>query len=162
KRVFINDQEEAKLKELMEVIFDEEGVANDVFPLSTKPLGIVHYKIIKEGKINIYQIIRVDGSSKRINEVFGSILLVFMNLLMKKLDDFEDKYQVLGRIVGIKSLHDDLRVTAAQLVLLVQSYNYLFRVNAAGTKLQLLKGYNCSRIKTVEKIKIDWRSRILT
>ncbi|GJS44867.1 hypothetical protein Tco_0594988 [Tanacetum coccineum] len=67
-----------------------------------------------------------------------------------------------GRIVGIKRLHDDLRVTAAQLVLLVQSYNCLFRVNAAGTKLQLLKGYNCSRIKTAEKIKIDWRSRILT
>ncbi|GJX50352.1 retrotransposon protein, putative, ty1-copia subclass [Tanacetum coccineum] len=63
--------------------------------------------------------------------------------------------------VGIKRLHDDLRVIAAQLVLLVQSYNCLFRVNAAGTKLQLLKDYNCSRIKTAEKIKIDWRSRIL-
>ncbi|GJR54259.1 ribonuclease H-like domain-containing protein [Tanacetum coccineum] len=48
------------------------------------------------------------------------------------------------------------------LVLLVQSYNCLFRVNAAGTKLQLLKDYNCSRIKTAEKIKIDWKSRILT
>ncbi|GJX94594.1 hypothetical protein Tco_0349180 [Tanacetum coccineum] len=36
------------------------------------------------------------------------------------------------------------------------------RVSAAGTKLQLLKGYNCSRIKTAEKIKIDWRSKILT
>ncbi|GJT59479.1 hypothetical protein Tco_1003012 [Tanacetum coccineum] len=47
------------------------------------------------------------------------------------------------------------------LVLLVQSYNCLFRVSAAGTKLQLLKDYNCSRIKTAEKIKIDWRSRIL-
>ncbi|GKC40965.1 putative ribonuclease H-like domain-containing protein [Tanacetum coccineum] len=38
----------------------------------------------------------------------------------------------------------------------------LLRVNAAGTKLQLLKGYNCLRIKTVEKIKINWISRILT
>ncbi|GKC37719.1 hypothetical protein Tco_1050103 [Tanacetum coccineum] len=28
------------------------------------------------------------------SEVFGSILLVIMKLLMKKLDDFEDKYQV--------------------------------------------------------------------
>ncbi|GKB88200.1 ribonuclease H-like domain-containing protein [Tanacetum coccineum] len=41
--------------------------------------------------------------------------------------------------VRIKRLHNDLRVTAAQLVLLVQSYNCLFRVNAVGTKLQLLK-----------------------
>ncbi|GKE86631.1 hypothetical protein Tco_1560373, partial [Tanacetum coccineum] len=67
-----------------------------------------------------------------------------------------------GRILEIKRLHDDLRIAAAQLVLLVQSYNFIFRVNVAGIKLQLLKGYNCSRIKTVEKIKIDWRSRILT
>ncbi|GKA77880.1 hypothetical protein Tco_0784417 [Tanacetum coccineum] len=82
--------------------------------------------------------------------------------LMKKLDDFEDKYQVYGRIFEIKRLHDDLKVKTAQLVLLVQSYNCFFRVNYAGTKLQLLKDYNCSRIKTAEKIKIDWRSRILT
>ncbi|GKA45718.1 hypothetical protein Tco_0738514 [Tanacetum coccineum] len=33
-------------------------------------------------------------NSSRINEVFGSILLVIMKILMKKLDDFGDKYQV--------------------------------------------------------------------
>ncbi|GJS69062.1 hypothetical protein Tco_0701903, partial [Tanacetum coccineum] len=53
------DQEEAKLKELMEVISNKEGVAIDAIPLSTKPPSI-------------------------------------------------------GRIVRIKRLHDDLRVTAAQ------------------------------------------------
>ncbi|GJR70742.1 hypothetical protein Tco_0016807 [Tanacetum coccineum] len=98
KKKIDDDQEENKMKELMEVVSDEEGVAIDAIPLSTKPLSIVDYKIIKEGKISIYQMIRDDGSSK----------------------------------------------------------------SAAGTKLQLLKGYNCSRIKTAEKIKIDWRSRILT
>ncbi|GJY69142.1 hypothetical protein Tco_0472124 [Tanacetum coccineum] len=132
-----NDQEEARMKELMNIVPDEEEVAIDVVPLSTKPPSIIDYKIIKEGKISIYQIIRADGSLKR-------------------------RSSVEGRIVEIKRLHDDLRVTAAQLVLLVQSYNCLFKVNAAGTKLQLLKDYNCSRIKTAEKIKIDWRSRILT
>ncbi|GJU68509.1 retrovirus-related pol polyprotein from transposon TNT 1-94 [Tanacetum coccineum] len=50
----------------------------------------------------------------RNNEVFGSILLVIMKLLMKKLEDFEDNYQVYGRIVGIKSL---LEVTTVKLVL---------------------------------------------
>ncbi|GJX77858.1 hypothetical protein Tco_0324669 [Tanacetum coccineum] len=64
-----DDQEEAKLKGLMEVIFDEEGIAIDVIPLSTKPPSIVDYKIIKEGKISIYQIIRADGSSKRYSAV---------------------------------------------------------------------------------------------
>ncbi|GJZ09897.1 hypothetical protein Tco_0544180 [Tanacetum coccineum] len=65
KRKIDDDQEEAKLKELMEVISDEKGVAIDAIPLSTKPPSIVDYKIIKEGKISIYQIIRADGSSKR-------------------------------------------------------------------------------------------------
>ncbi|GJR92433.1 putative ribonuclease H-like domain-containing protein [Tanacetum coccineum] len=89
----------------------------------------------------------------------------------------------LGRIVGIKSFIRLFGITAAlikvsaaqeestarvKLVLLVEnkenilsSYYCLYTVNAAGTKLQLLKDYNCSRIKTTEKIKIDWRSRIL-
>ncbi|GJX42125.1 hypothetical protein Tco_0257115 [Tanacetum coccineum] len=60
-----DDQEETKMKELMEVVSDEEGVAIDAIPLYTKPPSIVDYKIIKEGKINIYQMIRADGSSKR-------------------------------------------------------------------------------------------------
>ncbi|GJY90618.1 hypothetical protein Tco_0505814 [Tanacetum coccineum] len=51
-----------------------------------------------------------------------------------------------GRIVGIKNL---LEVTAAKLVLLVQKLLVLvFRVNAAGTKLQLLRITTAERIKT--------------
>ncbi|GJT38415.1 hypothetical protein Tco_0938280 [Tanacetum coccineum] len=49
----------------MEVIPDEEEVAVDAIPLATKPLNIVDWKILKEGKISYYQIIRADGSSKR-------------------------------------------------------------------------------------------------
>ncbi|GJQ89205.1 hypothetical protein Tco_0000344 [Tanacetum coccineum] len=81
-----DDQEAAKMKELMKIIPDEEEVAVDDIPLATKPPSIVDYKIIKEGKISNYQIIRADGSLKsflsssqsnsRINEVFRSILLV--------------------------------------------------------------------------------------
>ncbi|GJZ31896.1 hypothetical protein Tco_0576943 [Tanacetum coccineum] len=148
-----DDQEEAKLKELMEVISDEEGVAIDAIPLSTKPPSIVDYKIIKEGKINIYQIIRADGSSKRYSAVIH---------MLKNFDreDLETLWKIVkarhgGRIVGIKRLHDDLRVTAAQ------SKDSTARLNAASTKLhlltklQLLKDYNCSRIKTAEKIKLS-------
>ncbi|GJU24855.1 hypothetical protein Tco_1163476 [Tanacetum coccineum] len=55
-------------------------------------------------------------SNSRINEVFGSILL--------------------GRIVRIKRLLDDLRVTAAKLMLLVQKLLLLvLKVNAAGIKV---------------------------
>ncbi|GJX12389.1 homeodomain-like protein [Tanacetum coccineum] len=61
------DKETTELKSLMEVIPDEEEVAVDVIPLATKPPSIVDRKILKEGKISYYQIIRADGSSKRAN-----------------------------------------------------------------------------------------------
>ncbi|GJU99479.1 putative ribonuclease H-like domain-containing protein [Tanacetum coccineum] len=64
-----DDQEIAELQKLKEVVSDEDGVAIDAIPLATKPPSIVDYKIIKEGKISIYQIIRVDGSSKRYSAV---------------------------------------------------------------------------------------------
>ncbi|GKB94130.1 hypothetical protein Tco_0980267, partial [Tanacetum coccineum] len=59
------DKETTDLQSVMEVIPEEEEIAVDAMPLATKPPTIVDYKIIKEGKINNYQIIRVDGSSKR-------------------------------------------------------------------------------------------------
>ncbi|GJV27879.1 hypothetical protein Tco_1384327 [Tanacetum coccineum] len=60
-----DDQEESRMKELMNIVPDEEEVTIDVIPLATKPPCIVDWNIIKEGKINQFQIIRADGSSKR-------------------------------------------------------------------------------------------------
>ncbi|GJW67924.1 reverse transcriptase domain-containing protein [Tanacetum coccineum] len=60
-----DDQEEAEMKKLMEIVPDEEEVAVDAIPLATKPPSIVDWKIIKEGKLGYYQIIRADGNSKR-------------------------------------------------------------------------------------------------
>ncbi|GJZ14161.1 putative ribonuclease H-like domain-containing protein [Tanacetum coccineum] len=60
-----DDQEEVEMKNLMVIIPDKEEVAVDAIPLATKPLIIVEWKIIKEGKIGYFQIIRADGSSKR-------------------------------------------------------------------------------------------------
>ncbi|GJS41397.1 hypothetical protein Tco_0566440 [Tanacetum coccineum] len=60
-----DDKEAAELKSLMRIVPDEEEVAIDAIPLATKPPSNVVYKIIKEGKINYFQIIRADGSSKR-------------------------------------------------------------------------------------------------
>ncbi|GJU53585.1 hypothetical protein Tco_1227299, partial [Tanacetum coccineum] len=64
----------AELQSLMEVIPDEEEVAVDAIPLATKPPSIVDYKIIKEGNISYYQIIRADGSSKRPEEGYERVL----------------------------------------------------------------------------------------
>ncbi|GKA69094.1 hypothetical protein Tco_0775158 [Tanacetum coccineum] len=59
------DKETAELQSLMNIVPNEEEVATDAIPLATKPLTIVDYKIIKEGKISFFQIITVDGSLKR-------------------------------------------------------------------------------------------------
>ncbi|GJV20717.1 hypothetical protein Tco_1369737, partial [Tanacetum coccineum] len=54
-----DDKETIELQSMMEVIPDEEKVAVDAIPLATKPPSIVDWKIIREGKIGYYQIIRV-------------------------------------------------------------------------------------------------------
>ncbi|GJV95187.1 hypothetical protein Tco_1546764 [Tanacetum coccineum] len=59
-----DDQEEAEMKKLMEIVPDEEEVAVDAIPLATKPPSIVDWKIVKEGKMGFFQIIRANRSAK--------------------------------------------------------------------------------------------------
>ncbi|GKC80528.1 hypothetical protein Tco_1131302 [Tanacetum coccineum] len=47
------------------VIKKDDDIEIDVIPLATKPPVIVDYKLLKEGIMVHYQLIRVDGSSKR-------------------------------------------------------------------------------------------------
>ncbi|GJS95153.1 ribonuclease H-like domain-containing protein [Tanacetum coccineum] len=59
-----DDLKAAKMKELMKIVPDVEEVAVDAIHLATKPPSIVDWKIVKEGNISYYQIIRADGSSR--------------------------------------------------------------------------------------------------
>ncbi|GJR22349.1 hypothetical protein Tco_0970876 [Tanacetum coccineum] len=77
-----NDQEEARMKELMNIVPDEEEVAIDDIPLATKPLCIVDWKIIKEEKFSQFQIIRADGSSKR----YSAFIYMLRNFDREDLD----------------------------------------------------------------------------
>ncbi|GKB36553.1 hypothetical protein Tco_0881495 [Tanacetum coccineum] len=70
-----DDQEEVEMKKLIKVVPDEEEIAIHAIPLATKPPSIVDWKIVKEGKISLFQIIRANGSSKR-SILLGSTLLV--------------------------------------------------------------------------------------
>ncbi|GKD80747.1 hypothetical protein Tco_1347586 [Tanacetum coccineum] len=62
--VEVEVDDEAEIKKHMKIVSDDE-VAIDAIPLATKPPIIIDWKIIKEGKMGYFQIIRVDGSSRR-------------------------------------------------------------------------------------------------
>ncbi|GJW60812.1 hypothetical protein Tco_0110147 [Tanacetum coccineum] len=49
-----DNQEEARMKEPMNIVPDDEEVAIDAIPLATKPPSIVDWKIVKEGKISLF------------------------------------------------------------------------------------------------------------
>nr|GEV28145.1 hypothetical protein [Tanacetum cinerariifolium] len=59
-----DDKETAALKQLMEIIPDEEEVAIDAIPLAVKSSRIVDWKIHKEGKKSYYQIVRANEKSR--------------------------------------------------------------------------------------------------
>nr|GEZ49094.1 hypothetical protein [Tanacetum cinerariifolium] len=54
------DQEIEEVKLYVKMVPDED-IAIDAIPLTTKPPVIVEYKIVKEGKISTYHIIRAGG-----------------------------------------------------------------------------------------------------
>ncbi|GJX77032.1 hypothetical protein Tco_0323843 [Tanacetum coccineum] len=83
------------LWEVIENVKDDD-IANDAIPLATKLLVIVEYKIIKEGIIGHYQLIRADGSSKR----YSSMIRMLQGI------DRED-LETLWKLV--KTKHGDKR-----------------------------------------------------
>ncbi|GKD10130.1 hypothetical protein Tco_1189815 [Tanacetum coccineum] len=78
------------------VIKKDDDIAIDAIPLATKPPVIVDYKLLKEGIMIHYQLIRADGSSKR----YSSMIRMLQGI------DKEDLL-TLWKLVKIK--HGDLR-----------------------------------------------------
>ncbi|GKA29206.1 hypothetical protein Tco_0715451 [Tanacetum coccineum] len=64
KMLEVEEDDEAELKKHLVIVKDDE-IAIDAIPLATKPPVIVEYKLLKEGIMVHYQLIRADGSSKR-------------------------------------------------------------------------------------------------
>nr|GEW86332.1 copia protein [Tanacetum cinerariifolium] len=65
-----SDKELEEMKLYMRIITDKD-IKIDAIPLATKPSVIVEYKIVNEGKISTYLIVRVDGSTKRYTSMFN-------------------------------------------------------------------------------------------
>ncbi|GJR03380.1 hypothetical protein Tco_0526364 [Tanacetum coccineum] len=109
-----DDQEEAEMKKYMEIVVDEEEIAVDAIPLSTKPPMIVDWKIIKEGKMGYFQIIRADGSSRR----YSTMIKMLYNI------DRED-LETLWKLV--KAKHGNTRLEEAyERVKVKESLNVTF------------------------------------
>nr|GEV75505.1 putative ribonuclease H-like domain-containing protein [Tanacetum cinerariifolium] len=89
------DQEVEEMKLYVKIVPDED-IAIDAIPLATKPLVIVEYKVVKEGKISTYHIIRADGSTKR----YTSMIKLLENI------DRED-LETLWKLV--KDKHENTR-----------------------------------------------------
>ncbi|GJU54282.1 putative reverse transcriptase domain-containing protein [Tanacetum coccineum] len=85
----------------MEVVLDEEEVANDFIPLATKPPTITDWMIHQEGKKSYYQIIRADGKSQ-IYRVFSQMLKSFSK------EDLEDLYKLVKAKYGLTRPVEDL------------------------------------------------------
>ncbi|GKD58025.1 hypothetical protein Tco_1295534, partial [Tanacetum coccineum] len=181
-----DDKETTELKSLMEVIPDEEEVALNAIPLDVKSPSIVDWKIHKEGKKSYYQIIRADGSSK--------MYLVF-SYMLKSFDreDLETLYKLVKAKYGSTRPVEDLdlvlfgsymiHVEIKSLIEVTAGIKSLLEVTTAKVCVTAAKvcvtaaklNYNCSKIKTAERvstvrrewikteemIKIDWRSRLL-
>ncbi|GJS46126.1 hypothetical protein Tco_0596247 [Tanacetum coccineum] len=87
--------DEAELKKHLVIVKDDD-IAIDAIPLATKPPVIVEYKLLKEGIMAHYQLIRADGSSKR----YSSMIRMLQDI------DRED-LQTLWKLV--KTKHGDIR-----------------------------------------------------
>ncbi|GJS10710.1 hypothetical protein Tco_0367506 [Tanacetum coccineum] len=86
---------EAELKKHLVIVKDDD-IANDAIPLATKPHVIVEYKLLKQGILVHYQLIRADGSSKR------------YSLMIRMLQDIDrEDLETLWKLV--KTKHGDTR-----------------------------------------------------
>nr|GEW66361.1 hypothetical protein [Tanacetum cinerariifolium] len=96
-----DDKETEELKQLMEIISDEEKVAIDAIPLAVKSPRIVDWKIYKEGKKIYYQIMRADEKSQ---------MYMFFKQMLKRFyrEDLEDFYKLVKAKYGSTRLVEDL------------------------------------------------------
>ncbi|GJR15194.1 hypothetical protein Tco_0797846 [Tanacetum coccineum] len=91
----VKEVDEIELKKHLVIVKDDD-IAIDGIPLATKPPMIVEYKLLKEGIMVHYQLIRADGSSKR----YSSMIRMLQGI------DREDLH-TLWKLV--KTKHGDTR-----------------------------------------------------
>ncbi|GJV24754.1 putative ribonuclease H-like domain-containing protein [Tanacetum coccineum] len=137
---------EAELKKLMVIAKDDDITVHDI-PLATKPPVIVDYKLIREGMMAHYQLIRADGSFKRYSSMIRMLQGIDREDLNLKIQRMNIKFK--GGLLGLKRL---------------QGFLELLLLSAAGTKvyaaeLQLInKWYQSFALKNFDLEDMEFES----
>ncbi|GJW36322.1 hypothetical protein Tco_0059242 [Tanacetum coccineum] len=126
--VEVEVDDEAEMKKHMEIVSDDE-VAIDAIPLATKPPIIVDWKIIKEGKMGYFQIIRADGSSRR----YSSMIKMLQNI---NKEDLETLWKL------VKAKHGNTRPEEAYERVLWGDLKVMFEPDVESEVWRNLQGYN--------------------
>ncbi|GKF13597.1 hypothetical protein Tco_0055059, partial [Tanacetum coccineum] len=137
-----DDQEEAKMKKHIEIVQDDE-VAIDAIPLATKPLVIVKWKIINEGKMGYFQLIRVDGSSKR----YSSMIQMLQN---NDREDLETLWKLL------KAKHGNTRPREAYERVLWGDLKVMFEPDIESEIWRNLQGYKVTVWKLFSSCRVHF------
>ncbi|GJZ91661.1 putative ribonuclease H-like domain-containing protein [Tanacetum coccineum] len=136
----VEEDDEAKLKKHL-VIKKEDDIAIDVIPLATKPPVIIDYKLLKEGMMVHYQLIRADGSSKR----YSSTIRLLQGI---------DKEDLLTLWKLVKTKHGDKRPEDEHERVLWGDFKVMFEPDIR-TLTEPIDIYSewideCERVNTVE------------
>nr|GEU47381.1 putative ribonuclease H-like domain-containing protein [Tanacetum cinerariifolium] len=92
-------------KNMIMYLNNQRDIAIEAIPQATKPLMIIEYKIVMEGKISTYHITRADGSIRS----YTSMINLLENIDKEDLDTLwklvKDKYENTRPEEGFKNLH---------------------------------------------------------
>ncbi|GJR40841.1 hypothetical protein Tco_1216525 [Tanacetum coccineum] len=138
-----DEKETTKLKQCLEIIPDEEEVAIDAIPLAVKSLSIMLKSFDRGDLEDLYKLVKAKYKSTRPVEdldllLWGNLKTMFEPYVEDAIWRNQQGYKVLewklisslGRIIGIKSLLDAVRITVAHVC-----------VNAAQLELVLLRDF---------------------
>ncbi|GJT02660.1 hypothetical protein Tco_0823829 [Tanacetum coccineum] len=132
----VDEVDEAELKKLL-VIKKDEDIAIDAIPLATKLPVIIDYKLLKEGMMIHYQLIRADGSSKR----YSSMIRMLQGI------DRED-LEALWRIV--KAKYGDTRPENEFERVLWGDLKVMFEPDKRSDVWRILQGYRVTIWKLID------------
>ncbi|GJW49937.1 hypothetical protein Tco_0091288 [Tanacetum coccineum] len=143
----VEEVDEAELKNHL-VIKKDEDIAIDAIPLATKLPVIIDYKLLKEGMMIHYQLIRADGSSKR----YSSMIRMLQGI------DRED-LEALWRIV--KAKYGDTRPENEFERVLWGDLKVMFEPDIRSDVWRMLQGYRVTVWKLIDSSGVHFVRRNL-